>query len=205
VIGIPLMPAIGPGGLLCLAAGLLLWVSALFSQHRRWTAVAVAGGIVVITLPYLVPPAWLEFRQHTEKRGVKAAQATGRIEFSRWDPVAKIDVIAQAPEIAPGVPINTRWHVAYDGGILSTHFFQFDGDFAGLRARIEQGVPGATRQNFCQRGVLASHHVKRDTGERARIIGSAGGQETKAALMYGASHVDAVELVGTADKLGQNR
>jgi uncharacterized membrane protein YagU involved in acid resistance len=37
------------------------------------------------------------------------------------------------------------------------------------------------------------------------IIGSAGGQETKAALMFGAAHVDAVELVPTVIELGTGR
>jgi hypothetical protein len=37
------------------------------------------------------------------------------------------------------------------------------------------------------------------------VIGSAGGQEIKAALLYGARHVDAVELVGAVVDLGENR
>jgi spermidine synthase len=52
-------------------------------------------------------------------------------------------------------------------------------------------------ENFWQIGVLASHYLKRDTDHSALIIGSAGGQETKAALIYGATYVDAVELVPT--------
>lgn len=199
---IPLLPLIGPGGLLFLAAGFALCTSALFSPDRRWTAAALAGAAGLVAIPWVVPPARLEFRQHMEKRGVMAAQAAGRIEYTRWDPVAKIDVI---PLRESARPSNARWHVAYDGGLMSTHFYRFDGDFAGLRARLESGVPGVTHANFWQRGVLASHHLKRDTGARVLIIGSAGGQETKAALMYGASHVDAVELVGTVVRLGRTR
>lgn len=198
---IPLLPPIGPGGLLFVAAGLGLSTSALFSPDRRWTAGALAGAAALAAIPWVVPPGRLEFRQHMEKRGVKAAQAAGRIEFSRWDPVAKIDVIP----LGEGPHGTARWHVAYDGGLMSSHFYRFDGDYAGLRARIEAGVPGATHENFWQRGVLASHHLKRDTGARVLVIGSAAGQETKAALMYGASHVDAVELVGTVVRLGRTR
>jgi len=205
LVGIPLMPLLGPGGLLVLAAGLCLWVLMLFSRDRRWIAGKAAAAIALTVAPFVAPRGWLEFSQHTEKRGVKAARAHGHVEFSRWDPVAKIDVIRQNPVVAPGLPGNARWHVAYDDGILSTHFFAFNGDFARLRADIERGTPGVTRQNFWQRGVLASHYLKRDSGERALIIGSAGGQETKAALMYGASHVDAVELVSTVIELGKTR
>src|ERR1019366_507779 len=49
------------------------------------------------------------------------------------------------------------------------------------------------------------HYLKRDTGARVLVIGSAGGQETKAALVYGAARVDAVELVPTVVELGTGR
>ncbi len=199
---IPLMPAVGPGGILFLAAALSLSASALFSRNRRWATVTTTGAIGLAVLPYLAQPAWLQFRQHTGKRGVKEAEAAGRFEFSRWDPVAKIDVIPPTSGVNGEV---RRWHVAYDGGLLSTFFYPFDRDFARLRAQIEEGVPGTSRQNFWLRGVLASHHLRRDTGARVLVIGSAGGQETKAALMYGASHVDAVELVRTVVELGRTR
>ena len=40
-------------------------------------------------------------------------------------------------------------------------------------------------------------------GAAVLVIGSAGGQEIKAALMYGASHVDGVELVDAVVELGK--
>ena len=91
-------------------------------------------------------------------------------------------------------------HVAYDGGTQSSNFYPFDGNFAALR----QDFPPALYQ-FWQRGVLASHYLRRDTGHSALIIGSAGGQETKAAVMYGAKDVDAVEMVGTVVSLATGR
>ena len=59
--------------------------------------------------------------------------------------------------------------------------------------------------HFWQIGVLASHYLKRDSDQKVLILGSAGGQETKAALMYGAAHVDAVELVPTVVELATGR
>jgi spermidine synthase len=204
---IPLLPAIGPGGILLLVAGLMLCASALFSRQKVWTSAAVTVAAVLAIVPFLLPPARLEVRQHTEKRNVKAAQAAGRIEFSRWDPVAKIDVIPEHSGNAPGRPprLVGRWHVAYDGGLMSSYFFPFDGDYGRLRRRIDDGVPGATRENFWQRSVLAAHRLKRDTGAHVLVIGSGGGQEAKAALLYGASQVDAIELVRTVVELGRTR
>ncbi|MEE9447741.1 MAG: hypothetical protein V3V09_07250, partial [Arenicellales bacterium] len=50
----------------------------------------------------------------------------------------------------------------------------------------------------------ASHYLKRDTDQEVLVIGSAGGQEMKAALTYGAKHVDGIELVGKVVDLGKN-
>ena len=50
---------------------------------------------------------------------------------------------------------------------------------------------------------FSSHYLKRDSSQQVLVIGSAGGQETKAALMYGAAHVDAVEMVRYVVELGK--
>src|SRR4026209_250691 len=92
--------------------------------------------------PFVVPPRVLEFRQHTEKRRVMAAQQAGLIEFTRWDPISKIDVIP-LPTTPSSQGIHRR-HIAYDGGTMSSHFYQFDGNYGALRAAIDSGVPGVT-------------------------------------------------------------
>ncbi len=200
---VPLLPALGAGGLLFVIAALALVASALISRGRLWRLGAGLMAIVCAGVPFLLPPRALEFRQHVEKRGVAAAQRAGRIEFTRWDPISKIDVIP-LPTGPASLGVRT-WHIAYDGGTMSSHFYQFDGNYRRLRSAIEDGSPGVTRANFWQRGVLAAHYLKRDRGSRVLIIGSAGGQETKAALMYGAGRVDGVELDPSVVALGFGR
>ncbi len=206
VLLIPFLPAIGPGGLLFLIASLALVASALFTTRRAWRACALGGALCAAVVPYLLPARALEFREHIDKRGVEVAQRAGKIEFTRWDPISKIDVIPIHDTVGHAgdsvLITNAGWHVAYDGGQQSTNLFHFDGDFARLRSQLDQGAPGAVLENFWQRGVLASHYVRRDTRSRVLIFGSAGGQETKAALIYGAAKVDAVEMVGTVVQLG---
>jgi len=206
VLLIPFLPTIGPGGLLFLVASLALVASALFATRPVWRAGALGGAVCVAVVPYLLPARALEFREHIDKRGVAVAQRAGKIEFTRWDPISKIDVIPIHDTVGhdgDSVLIsNAGWHVAYDGGQQSTNLFRFDGDFARLRSELDRGAPGAVLENFWQRGVLASHYVRRDTGSRVLIFGSAGGQETKAALLYGAAKVDAIEMVGTVVELG---
>jgi hypothetical protein len=127
---------------------------------------------------------------HQNKRDVETSIALGHLEASIWDPVSQISVIDQPGSISTPADPGKK-HVAYDGGTQSSNFFPFDGDFVSLR----RDLPRRLKYQFWQRGVLAAHYLKRDTGHTALIIGSAGGQETKAALMYGASQIDAVEMV----------
>jgi hypothetical protein len=190
VILVPLLAPIGPGGLLFLACALGLWASALFSENRKWTLAALAAGVIIVSIPFF-QDGYFEFRDHMDKRGVKSAKERGRIEESYWDPVSKIDVIDQ--------PSFNRKHVAYDGGTQSSFIFPFDGDYQKLR----DSMPGETPRNFGGQNVLISHYFKRDSDQKVLVIGSAAGQETKAALMYGAAHVDSVELVGFVVKLGK--
>ena len=203
VILVPFLPLIGPGGLLFCASGLGLFASALFSQRRMWSMTAAIIAVAVISIPFLHSPEYFEFREHINKRGVKEARQLGKIEFSRWDPISKIDVIdvTEVDRTITEVSGTQKKHIAYDGGAQSSHIFPFDGNFKELRENIAHVIG----KHFWEIGVLASHYLKRDTNQRVLIIGSAGGQETKAALLYGAKHVDAVELVGTVVDLGKTR
>jgi spermidine synthase len=98
-------------------------------------------------------------------------------------------------------PYRARKHVAYDGGSQSSHFIKFDGNYDTLRKELLTDE----RRHVWNKGVLASHYLKMDTQQTVLIIGSAGGQETKVALAYGAARVDAVEMVGTVVKLGKGK
>ncbi len=204
---IPLLKPIGPGGILFVVAAFGLIASGLLAARRTWLVGASAAAVLLVAIPVFRSPRYFEFLEHMAKRGVREAQLAGTIEFSRWDPISKIDVVDQTtidPATGKVVPFTHRKHIAYDGGTQSSHIFPFDGDYAGLRAAIEQGR-APIREHFWHRGVLASHWVRRDSGQRVLVIGSAGGQETKAALMYGASEVDAVEMVGTVVELMTGR
>jgi len=207
IIVIPFIATIGPGGLMLAAAGFALLAAALFSESRRLRYVVVVAAVVLFAGPFLKAPSYIDFIQHMDKRGVKEALEQGRVEFVRWDPISKIYVIDETWSPAISVP----WHrsgdrkaIQYDGGNQSSYFYKFDGNLKALREHIDRDRSDITN-HFWQIGVLASHYLKRDTGQRVLVIGSAGGQETKAALIYGAAHVDAIELVPTVVELGKGQ
>jgi hypothetical protein len=196
LILIPLLPHIGPAGALFVGGG-LCWITAgLLAETKLLKAALPALGLLAAALPFVKaftaehPAArYFEFRHHVSKRGVLESVAAETVEISHWDPISKIDVIGT----------GGAKHIAYDGGTQSSFIYPFDGDYARLRAAL----PDATTANFGGQNVYLSHWLKRDSGHEALIIGAAGGQETKAALTFGAKHVDAVELVGFVVKIGR--
>ena len=207
VLVIPFIAKIGPGGLMLCASGFGLFAAAIFSASPRKRALVVAIGLAAIAVPFIKSPDYVDFTLHMEKRGVKEALAAGRGEFTRWDPISKINVIDETfrPEYAtrfyrPG----DRKAIQYDGGNQTSFFYRFDGNFKRLRGELDQDL-SKVDQHFWQLSVLASDYLKRDTHQSVLIVGSAGGQETKGALVYGADHVDAVELVGAVIELGKGR
>jgi spermidine synthase len=207
VIGVPFMVRIGPGGLMLCAAACALIAAALFSRSRKAGGVCVALAALVVAIPFLRAPKYIDFVQHTDKRGVAKALAEGRGEFERWDPISKINVIDETWSPAISAPWHTsgdRKAIQYDGGEQSSYFYKFDGNLTGLRQLLERDK-SHLNEHFWQIGVLASHYLKRDSGQKVLVIGSAGGQETKAALVYGAAHVDAIELVPTVVELAIGR
>jgi spermidine synthase len=187
VILIPLLPRIGPAGLLFVSAGLGAFAAALFAKSRVFIALACVIAIVCIAMPFL-KDGYYDFTFHMDKRDIKKVEIN--TEITVWDPISRIDVINYGRRI--------KW-IAYDGGTQTSYFYQFDGDFEKLRSLL----PGKAHDHFWGRIVPVSHYLKRDTNQKVLVIGSAGGQEIKAALTYGAAEVDGIELVGSVVNLGK--
>ena len=189
VILIPLLPKIGGAGLLFFAGGLGAIAAGFFVPHKIKRLAALGLGICCIAAPFL-KSGYFDFAFHFDKRNITSVKH--KIEHTVWDPISKIDVVDYLPRI--------KW-IAYDGGTQTSYFYQFDGDLKALRESLPQDV----EDHFWGRIVLVSHYLKRDTDQEVLVIGSAGGQETKAALAYGAAHVDGIELVGSVVEFGKNQ
>ncbi len=187
---VPLLPPIGPGGILFVACALGFVASACFSDKNKWRMAMLLLAAVVAIAPF-TRDNYFGFKDHISKRGVKQAREKHYVQDSYWDPISKIDVIN----------FGKMLHVAYDGGSQSTYIIPFDGDFEKMRKDVEAG----RGFHFYNSSVWVSHALKRDTGSDVLVIGAAGGSETKAALMFGASHVDAVEMVGHVLDIGKNK
>ena len=207
---VPFIPMIGPGGLTLCVAAVALIAAALFSQNAKLAVGCVVAAIVLVVIPFAHMPKYIDFDNHQEKRGIVADKAAGKLEYTKWDPISKIEVLDK-PFTPDQYEKSWHWwtggdrkHIAYDGGEQSSFFYKFDGNLPALRAAIARDRMVA-REQFWQIAVPAADYLKRDTGDQVLIIGSAGGHDTKAALMYGAKHVDAVELVSAVVELGKHQ
>jgi len=191
VLLIPLLPKVGAAGLLFVACGVGFLASASFTKNKLWRIVAVVTAITVISYPML-RESYIEFNPHIDKRNLKTLKTKGLSEQTIWDPISKIDIVDYGK--------GRKW-IAYDGGTQASFFYEFNGDYQQLLKDI---ASNHLRQ-FWGRIVLVSHYLKQNSNQEVLVIGSAGGQETKAALAYGASHVDAIELVGAVVDLGKGK
>ncbi|PIE72155.1 MAG: hypothetical protein CSA20_09280 [Deltaproteobacteria bacterium] len=191
----PLTPFVGPGGITIISGGIGFVAAGLFSTNKKVSAALLITGLLVIAIPcgksYLTEGyinKYFDFRHHITKRGVMSDINHGKLEASYWDPISKVEIINQ-----------DRWkHVAYDGGNQSSFIFPFDGDYQKLRASL----PASSPSHFGIQAVYLADSLKEGSHPEVLIIGSAAGQETKAALTFGASHIDAVEMVGFVVKAG---
>ena len=200
---IPFILKIGPGGLIVCAAALSLVAAALFTESKAATRGYIVAALVIAAVPIWRGQNYIDFVYHMDKRGIIKSIESGRLELVRWDPISKIDVVDEtfSPAIAtPWHKSGDRKQIQYDGGNQTSYFYKFDGNLKALRELMDRDR-SKVNENFWQIGVLASHYLKRDTSHSVLVIGSAGGQETKASLIYGATYVDTVELVPTVVEL----
>ncbi|MEZ4653941.1 MAG: hypothetical protein R3E12_10240 [Candidatus Eisenbacteria bacterium] len=199
----PLLPRFGPVGEIVAGAGLLLLAASLPGGKLRRRLPTAVLALIFVTTSAAGVFRDLDLASHAEKRGARETRLRAEAEFRRWDPVSKIEVVDVTAHDSTGATVRgtRRKLISYDGGSQSSHIYPFDGDYRALRARL----PEATIEHFWQRGVLAAHYLFRDRSPRTLVIGCAGGQEVKAALVYGARHVDAIDLVETVVELGSRQ
>ncbi len=120
--------------------------------------------------------------------------ALEKIEFSIWDPIARIDVVDftnPAGHVGINKASQATKYVFYDGGTIGTNIYPYDGNAQYLLANYKD----EPKKYFLRLGTVAAHLLKKDTGYKAYLFGVGAGQELKAALVFGAQKIYANELV----------
>jgi predicted membrane-bound spermidine synthase len=185
---VPLLPVIAPEGIIIVSSLLALVAAGLFI-NRRWSPVIIILAGCITVAPFVKDDIF-KIGLHMDKRGIKTYNQ--KIEHTYWDPISRIDVVDFRERL--------KW-IAFDGGQQTSYFVKFNGDFESLRKDLEEGD---YKKHFWSWIIPAVHYLKRDTNQDVLILSNAGGTELKAALMYGAKSVDAIELVGEVVRLGKD-
>ncbi len=179
---IPLLPHFGPGGMLFIVSAMSI-LAALLLSSIPISIKAIIGAVAIFSSLYpLTLDHYLEFRGHANKRGNDAMIAEGKRDYVRWDPVSKLDVFNTSP--------NAKLF-SLDGGQQGSWMLRSDGD---IERRVRDPAQNSDRVYHGRSSLV--HYIYRDRPTEVLVIGSAVGNETLAALIFGANHVDAVELVG---------
>ena len=184
LVFIPLMPTYGPGGLILIASAASLIAFICFAQPSKIiTGISILIITALVTTP-IIKDDYIEFEGHANKRGNDQMIENGKRIMVKWDPVSKLDILDAR---------SNALLFSIDGGTQGSWLGRFDGDFSHFD-KVRQEQPDSF---FFGRNSIV-HYLTDAKGiePEVLIIGSSAGGETKAAIAFGARHIDAVELVG---------
>lgn len=170
---IPLIPRLGPNRILILLFLLLAVAWFLMAGGRRITRLLISGVLVVsfvIMFRYEQNIFPLVPKLVEAKRHYNSQLKLGRIEYSRWSTIDKIDV---------GPWRLGRKVIWINGGTMQSFLYPFDGNLSSLK-KIEWN-PASIPYQVARPG-------------SAVIIGSAGGYEVLCALSHGFKMIVAIEM-----------
>ena len=170
----------GPGGILFASAGAALLSSVFLLRSHVVKSIILLIAVLVILFPATVTD-YLEFSGHSNKRRVDDYISQGLRDYVRWGPVSKLDVLKNRP---------SALNFALDGGQCGSWLIPFDGNYKPIFEEIRD------RPDKIYYGLNSVvHYFMRDKHPEVLIIGAAVGGETRAALFFGAKHIDSIELV----------
>ena len=176
---IPLLNGLGAPGVVLTAAALSLGGAVCFAPRLRRPHVAVA----VVGLFLLPAGAQAAGASPFDVSNTKGHEGD-RVLFSKWNSFSRVAVYDRA---------HGEWSLSprYDGPRGDSLFMDID---SAASTPILKG--GAERPEYLRHELtaLAYHLVERPGGFSALVIGPGGGRDLLSALIFGARHVDGVEI-----------
>jgi hypothetical protein len=207
LILIPLLDRLGAPGVVLAAAALSSGAAILFAPRARRRGVAIAG-IVVLLAPIA--------GQASGRAGFDVVDTKGhqgdRILFSKWNSFSRIGVYERS---------HGNWSLspAYKGPLPDTRFMDIDSAASTPILHLDSSLSNAQYLRY-ELTALAYHLKEKGLGAgglgltdtapspespasspqsqlpgfTALVIGPGGGRDLASALVFGASHVDGVEI-----------
>jgi hypothetical protein len=176
---IPLLNVLGAPGVVLVAAALSLAAAVCFARHRGLPALASA---VIIAVPLIAQLAGLGPFDIVDTKGHEG----DRVLFSKWNSFSRVAVYDRS---------HGDWSLSptFTGRPGESLFMDID-SAASTPILKGTGDPEDARYLRYELTALAYHLVEQPGGFTALVVGPGGGRDLLSALVFGASHVDGVEI-----------
>jgi len=176
---IPLLDRVGAPGVVLTAATLALTAAVLFAPSAARVRFAAAA-IVVMAVAL--------GGQLSGKAGFDIGDAKGHVGdvalFTKWNSFSRIGVYERQHD-------NWSLSQTYSGPVPRTRYMDID---AAASTPIYEAAPDLTNVQFLRSELTAVAYRLEPPGFSALVIGPGGGRDLASALVFGAGHVDGVEI-----------
>jgi spermidine synthase len=175
-----------PQRVLLLLAGLAIAAAALAWRNPPWAGRLLL--VLALTLPWVIPPAWLALQPSPYKSLTQALLLPGaRVIAERHSPLGTLTLV-ESPQVplrhAPGLSLAAQAEPMPQLGLF------VDGD--GPAAITRDGEDAESLAFLGQMPTALPYHLRRESS--VLVLGAGTGMDVLQALYHGAAHVDAVEL-----------
>ncbi|PYR46300.1 MAG: hypothetical protein DMF89_22580 [Acidobacteria bacterium] len=180
LILIPLMNRLGAPGVVLTAALLAIAAAVLFADRPRRTRIATVGAALMI-LPLAGQLSGLAGFDVVDTKGHRS----DRILFAKWNSFSRIGVYERP---------HGDWSLspAYRGPLPETRYMDID---SAASTPILGVKPDLSNVQYLRYELTAlAYQLKKPETFTALVIGPGGGRDLVSALVFGARHVDGVEI-----------
>lgn len=176
---LPMLDIGGAPGVILSTAVTASAAAALFAGRGRSRRLAVWAGVIAMA----APAAWVTGLVSFDVADTKGHEGD-RVLFSRWNSFSRVAVYDRG---------HGDWSLSpkYDGPLPETRFMDIDSAASTPILRLEGGLEDAA---YLRHELTSLAYHLPANGFRALVIGPGGGRDIVAALLFGASRVDGVEI-----------
>ena len=178
---IPLLNWLGAPGVVIMAAALSAMAAVAFTPPGRRTRVAAAALALLAAAAVAQTSGAAPFDLADTKGHVG-----DRILFSKWNSFSRVAVYDRP---------HGDWSLSpkFAGSRVASLFMDIDSAASTPILKVTGGVPDASYLRY-ELTAIGYHLAERNGGFNALVIGPGGGRDLLSALVFGASHVDGVEI-----------
>src|SRR5215467_2597873 len=176
---IPLLDRVGAPGVVLTAAALALAGGVLFAKPASRVRIAAAGAVImaVALAGQLSGVAVFDI-------GEAKGHVGDRALFAKWNSFSRIGVYERTHD-------NWSLSPAFRGSLPDTRYMDID---AAASTPILNAAPDLSNVQYLKYELTAVAYRLKTPGFSALVIGPGGGRDLVSALLFGAGHVDGVEI-----------